>query len=174
MDRVRTATDKPLSVGFGISSTEQVKEVAGIADGVVVGSAFMNAVDEVRTLPALRWGGGRGCRAGYQRLGLTMLHNCLDGNGQGVVCRVTMLVWALSLLCLFEFFCAKYVGWPRAEESFFVGWDLCTRHTLSPLVESLRRGGMGAGSHAGDRFISPRALCFARHARTTQKPGSSA
>lgn len=45
--RVRSATDKPLSVGFGISSKEQVQEVAGIADGVVVGSAFMNAVDEV-------------------------------------------------------------------------------------------------------------------------------
>ncbi|CAM9828625.1 unnamed protein product, partial [Ectocarpus fasciculatus] len=45
--RVRAATDKPLSVGFGISSKEQVQEVAGIADGVVVGSAFMNAVDEV-------------------------------------------------------------------------------------------------------------------------------
>lgn len=45
--RVRAATDKPLSVGFGISTAEQVGEVAGMADGVVVGSAFMNAVDEV-------------------------------------------------------------------------------------------------------------------------------
>ncbi|CAN0278637.1 unnamed protein product, partial [Ectocarpus sp. 6 AP-2014] len=44
--RVRRATGKPLSVGFGISSTEQVQAVAGIADGVVVGSAFMNAIDE--------------------------------------------------------------------------------------------------------------------------------
>lgn len=49
VERVRAATDKPLSVGFGISSQDQVKEVAGIADGVVVGSAFMNAVDEVRS-----------------------------------------------------------------------------------------------------------------------------
>lgn len=48
--RVRAATDKPLSVGFGISSMEQVKEVAGIADGVVVGSAFMNTIDEVLLL----------------------------------------------------------------------------------------------------------------------------
>lgn len=46
--RVRRATGKPLSVGFGISSTEQVQAVARIADGVVVGSAFMNAIDEVR------------------------------------------------------------------------------------------------------------------------------
>lgn len=45
--RVRAATDKPLAVGFGISSVDQVGEVAGMADGVVVGSAFMKAVDEV-------------------------------------------------------------------------------------------------------------------------------
>ncbi|CAM9420342.1 unnamed protein product, partial [Ectocarpus fasciculatus] len=44
--RVRRATSKPLSVGFGISSTEQVQAVASIADGVVVGSAFMNVIDE--------------------------------------------------------------------------------------------------------------------------------
>ncbi len=46
--RARAATDKPLSVGFGISSPEQVEQVAAIADGVVVGSAFMKAIDEVR------------------------------------------------------------------------------------------------------------------------------
>ncbi|CAM9562465.1 unnamed protein product, partial [Ectocarpus sp. 12 AP-2014] len=44
--RVRRATRKPLSVGFGISSTEQVLAVARIAGGVVVGSAFINAIDE--------------------------------------------------------------------------------------------------------------------------------
>ncbi|CAM9427364.1 unnamed protein product, partial [Hapterophycus canaliculatus] len=49
MTRVRSATDKPLSVGFGISSMEQVKQVATIADGVVVGSAVMNAIDEERS-----------------------------------------------------------------------------------------------------------------------------
>lgn len=48
VERVRKATDKPLSVGFGVSSTEQVTEVAGMADGVVVGSAIMNAIKEVR------------------------------------------------------------------------------------------------------------------------------
>eukprot|EP00904_Undaria_pinnatifida_P001388 jgi/Undpi1/1124/HiC_scaffold_10.g04586.m1 len=47
VERVRTATDKPLSVGFGVSSLEHVKEVAAMADGVVVGSAFMNAIMEM-------------------------------------------------------------------------------------------------------------------------------
>lgn len=45
--RVRSATDKPLSVGFGISTAEHVASVASIADGVVVGSAVMNSIDEV-------------------------------------------------------------------------------------------------------------------------------
>lgn len=44
--RVRGATDKPLSVGFGISTPEQVGRVGKIADGVVVGSAVMKAIDE--------------------------------------------------------------------------------------------------------------------------------
>lgn len=57
VSRVRAATDLPLSVGFGISSKEHVQEVGGIADGVVVGSAFMNAVDEVRFKYGIREGG---------------------------------------------------------------------------------------------------------------------
>ncbi|CAM9331807.1 unnamed protein product [Chrysoparadoxa australica] len=45
--RIRKSTDKPLAVGFGISTPEQVRDVAALADGVVVGSAIMNAVDRV-------------------------------------------------------------------------------------------------------------------------------
>ena len=36
---IRAHTDLPLVVGFGISSPEQVREVASHADGVVVGSS---------------------------------------------------------------------------------------------------------------------------------------
>lgn len=57
VDRVRAATDKPISVGFGISSRPQVQAVAGIADGVVVGSAVMHAVDGVSKYDK----GGAGC-----------------------------------------------------------------------------------------------------------------
>jgi tryptophan synthase alpha chain len=42
--RVRTATDKPLAVGFGISRPEQAAAVARIADGVIVGSALIKAI----------------------------------------------------------------------------------------------------------------------------------
>jgi tryptophan synthase alpha chain len=41
--RVRKATDKPLAVGFGISGPEQAAQVASLADGVIVGSAFIRA-----------------------------------------------------------------------------------------------------------------------------------
>ena len=42
--RVRERTDLPLAVGFGISRREHVEEVGRIADGVVVGSALVDAV----------------------------------------------------------------------------------------------------------------------------------
>ncbi|MFW6184520.1 MAG: tryptophan synthase subunit alpha [Chloroflexota bacterium] len=43
--RVRQQTDTPLAVGFGISTPEQAAQVGAIADGVIVGSALINAVD---------------------------------------------------------------------------------------------------------------------------------
>ena len=43
--RVRKLTKKPLAVGFGISTPEQANLVGRIADGVIVGSALINAVD---------------------------------------------------------------------------------------------------------------------------------
>lgn len=43
--RVREAVSLPVAVGFGISSPEQAHVVAGVADGVVVGSALIQALD---------------------------------------------------------------------------------------------------------------------------------
>jgi len=42
--RVRAVTDLPVGVGLGVSSADQAAEVAGYADGVIVGSAFVRAV----------------------------------------------------------------------------------------------------------------------------------
>ncbi|MBI5034380.1 MAG: tryptophan synthase subunit alpha [Chloroflexi bacterium] len=39
--RVRTITSKPVCVGFGIANAESAKQVAQIADGVIVGSALV-------------------------------------------------------------------------------------------------------------------------------------
>jgi len=45
--RVRAQTNKPLAVGFGISTPEQAAAVGEIADGVIVGSALVKAAGQV-------------------------------------------------------------------------------------------------------------------------------
>ena len=45
VDRVRAQTAVPLAVGFGISTPEQAAKVGQLADGVIVGSALINAVN---------------------------------------------------------------------------------------------------------------------------------
>jgi tryptophan synthase alpha chain len=44
--KMRALTDLPLAVGFGISTPEQVAEVAAVADGVVVGSALVRQIEQ--------------------------------------------------------------------------------------------------------------------------------
>lgn len=44
--RLRSVTDLPICIGFGVSDPEQARAVAGIADGVVVGSALVKAAGE--------------------------------------------------------------------------------------------------------------------------------
>lgn len=43
--RLRTATDMPICVGFGIAQPEQAATVGALADGVIVGSALVRAAD---------------------------------------------------------------------------------------------------------------------------------
>ncbi len=49
--RVRAQGDGPLAVGFGISTREQVQAVGQLADGVIVGSALIRAVDGAADKP---------------------------------------------------------------------------------------------------------------------------
>ncbi|KAA3646760.1 MAG: tryptophan synthase subunit alpha [Chloroflexi bacterium] len=44
--RTRQLSDKPLAVGFGISTPEQVQAVGSAADGVIVGSALIKAATD--------------------------------------------------------------------------------------------------------------------------------
>ena len=43
--RTRKHTELPIAVGLGVSTPEQAKEIAKYADGVIVGSAFVNAIE---------------------------------------------------------------------------------------------------------------------------------
>ncbi len=57
VERVRAQTDLPVAVGLGVSNGAHAAQVAGFADGVVVGSALVTAlqsggVDAVRRLSA--------------------------------------------------------------------------------------------------------------------------
>ena len=44
--KIRENTDIPCAIGFGISTPEQAKEMAGVADGVIVGSAIVKLLEK--------------------------------------------------------------------------------------------------------------------------------
>ncbi|NQS99452.1 MAG: tryptophan synthase subunit alpha, partial [Candidatus Omnitrophica bacterium] len=44
--RIKRITAKPVCVGFGISTPEQAKKIARVADGVIVGSAIIKVIEK--------------------------------------------------------------------------------------------------------------------------------
>jgi tryptophan synthase alpha chain len=46
ISRVRRVTDKPLCVGFGISTPEQAQRVATLSDGVIIGSRILDIIEK--------------------------------------------------------------------------------------------------------------------------------
>ncbi len=46
VERLRALTKVPIALGFGLSTPEQVKDAAEVADGVVVGSALVRFLEE--------------------------------------------------------------------------------------------------------------------------------
>jgi tryptophan synthase alpha chain len=56
--RIKKVSKLPISVGLGVSTRQQAKSVAGYADGVIVGSAFINklldAPDEKTGIEAVK------------------------------------------------------------------------------------------------------------------------
>jgi tryptophan synthase alpha chain len=51
VERVRAASNLPVALGFGISTPEQVREVATWADAAVVGSALVKVIEEAGAVP---------------------------------------------------------------------------------------------------------------------------
>jgi tryptophan synthase alpha chain len=52
--RIRKGTEKPLCVGFGVSTPEQARRIAEVADGVIVGSRILQLIKEDNSLKSLR------------------------------------------------------------------------------------------------------------------------
>jgi tryptophan synthase alpha chain len=51
--RVREKTERPLCVGFGVSTPEQARRIAKVADGVIVGSRIIQLIKEDNSLKDL-------------------------------------------------------------------------------------------------------------------------
>ncbi len=49
LKRVQKITDKPIAVGFGVSTKQHVKQLSPLADGIIVGSAIIKAYDNAST-----------------------------------------------------------------------------------------------------------------------------
>ena len=49
LKRLRTVTDLPITVGFGISKPDHVRQVVSVADAAIVGSGMMRRVADARS-----------------------------------------------------------------------------------------------------------------------------
>jgi tryptophan synthase alpha chain len=54
VQRVRQKAAQPLCIGFGISTPQQARDIALLADGVIVGSRLIQLIEEDKTLSALK------------------------------------------------------------------------------------------------------------------------
>src|SRR6266446_4855969 len=61
--RVRSVSDLPVAVGFGISTAEQVREVWRFADAAVIGSAIVSQIEKMTGSPDLVDGVGEFARS---------------------------------------------------------------------------------------------------------------
>lgn len=51
---IKALTDKPVSVGFGVTRPDQARAIAAVSDGVIVGSALINLITENIGAPDLK------------------------------------------------------------------------------------------------------------------------
>ncbi|HHS13610.1 MAG TPA: tryptophan synthase subunit alpha [bacterium] len=60
--KIKTLTDTPAAVGFGVSTPEQVRHAAGFADGVIVGSRIIQSIQQHEDTRALVRSMKKACR----------------------------------------------------------------------------------------------------------------
>ncbi|MFZ3062646.1 MAG: tryptophan synthase subunit alpha [Actinomycetota bacterium] len=53
LNRVREETSKPLAVGFGVSTPAQAGELSPLCDGIIIGSALIDAIDKEKSLSGM-------------------------------------------------------------------------------------------------------------------------
>jgi tryptophan synthase len=83
VERIKAQTNKPLAVGFGVSTAEHVAAVSKLSDGVVVGSAIVNSVAESNaTTPAER-------RASVAEFVATLKAGTSDKEGPAAECSAS-------------------------------------------------------------------------------------
>ena len=58
METVRSRSTHPLAIGFGISTPVQAYEAAKLADGIIVGSAVINVIEQCETVDEMVTGVG--------------------------------------------------------------------------------------------------------------------
>jgi tryptophan synthase alpha chain len=46
ISEIRTVTNTPIAVGFGISTPDQARDIASVADGVIIGSAIVKIIEK--------------------------------------------------------------------------------------------------------------------------------
>ncbi len=50
--KVKDSTNQPIAVGFGISDAKQAKEISAVSNGVIIGSAFINLINDAQSVEA--------------------------------------------------------------------------------------------------------------------------
>ncbi|HSH45236.1 MAG TPA: tryptophan synthase subunit alpha [Longimicrobiales bacterium] len=63
VDRVRTFTNLPVAVGFGVATPEDAAEVAAVADGVIVGTTLVRAIHDAAVAATGEGSGDAGAAA---------------------------------------------------------------------------------------------------------------
>jgi tryptophan synthase alpha chain len=75
ISKVKSLTDKPAAVGFGISTSDHVRQLKGMADGVIVGSRIVKAIGNGEDVGKLVRGLKEACAGSVESLDRRILES---------------------------------------------------------------------------------------------------